>query len=158
MSPEGAAAVVEGLTHGKIPEEYIAGAAAGGKAFDGGKEGFHGYAEAARNGSHYKPGVAFSPEDVEALKKYGSHIGYVGSAVELGSAIYELEHGVPPGEILAKAGGGMAGAWAFGEGGALVGGSIAGPPGAFAGALLLGTAGAFGGEWLGGHGFKWVTE
>lgn len=72
--------------------------------------------------------------------------------------IYELQHGVPPGEIAAKAGGGMAGAWALGELGALGGGSVAGPPGAFVGALLLGTAGAFGGDWLGGHGFKWLTE
>jgi hypothetical protein len=158
MSKAGAAQVVEGLTHGKIPDEYIEGAAAGGKALDGSKEGIRGYAEALPTGKHWAPGVAFSAEDVEALKKFGSHVGWVGSALEIGTGLYEWRHGEPLGEVAAKGGGGFAGAWGAGWFGARAGGTFFGPPGAFIGGLVLGTAGGFGGEWLGKHGFKWLTE
>jgi hypothetical protein len=60
MSPQGAAKVVEGLTHGKIPEESIEGAAAGGRHSTA--EGIKGSAEALPTGKHWGPGVAFSAE------------------------------------------------------------------------------------------------
>jgi hypothetical protein len=159
MSPGGAAQVVEGLTQGKIPDEYLEGASAAGKAFEAGEKGTEKFAELQPTGKHWAPGVAYSPEDIESLKKFGSHIGRVGSALELGATAYELfiEH-QSPGEVGAKAAGGFGGMWAGAEGGGAFGAFVGGPPGAFLGALFGGTAGAFGGEWLGKHGYKWLTE
>lgn len=158
MSPGGAAAVAEGMAHGTIPKEYVDAASAASKGLDGGKEGFTGLAESLPTGQHWGPGVAFSPEDVEALKKIGGRIGLAGTALDIGVGLYEWRHGEPLGEVVAKAGGGMAGAWALGQAGAAGGGFIAGPPGAFAGALLLGTAGAFLGDAAGEKVFKFFTE
>lgn len=159
MSPEGAAQVAQGLAHGVIPEEYLEGASYGGSAFDAGKEGIHGYAELLPTGRHWGPGVAFSHEDVEALKRLGSRIGAVGSAVEFGTGIYEIFwEGQPPGEVLAKAGGGMAGAWMFGEAGGGLGAWVGGPPGAFVGALLGGTIGAVVGERGAEKAIEWLKQ
>lgn len=158
MSPGGAAQVVDGFAHGTIPKEYVDAAAGAGKAFDAGKEGFNHFAELQPTGQHWAPGVTYSAEDIEALKRFGGRIGYVGNALELGTGVYEWRHGAPAGEIIAKAGGGLVGAWAGGEGGAWLGGAIAGPPGAFIGALALGTAGAFFGEDYSQKAFTWLTE
>ncbi|ORW12107.1 hypothetical protein AWC14_18090 [Mycobacterium kyorinense] len=158
VSSPAAAAIAEGMAHGTIPKEYLDAASTASSVLDGGKEGVKGLAESLPTGRHWPPGVAFSAEDVEALKKIGGRIGLAGTALEIGVGLYEWQHGEPAGEILAKTGGGMAGAWALGQLGFAGGGFIGGPPGAFVGALVLGTAGAFGGEWLGEHGFKFATE
>ncbi|WP_328350791.1 hypothetical protein OG976_16605 [Mycobacterium sp. NBC_00419] len=74
-------------------------------------------------------------------------------------AIYEIVfEGTSPGEVLVKAGCGMAGAWLLGEGGATFGGMVAGPPGAFAGALILGTVGGIVGEKGAGAMIDWLKE
>lgn len=158
MSKGGAAAVAEAFAHGTIPKEYIEGASAGGKVFDAGKEGIHKFAELQPTGQHWAPGVAYSAEDIEALKRFGSKFGYVGNAVELGTGLYELAHGAPPGEVAAKAVGGWAGAWAGAEGVGAVGAWIGGPPGAFFGALAGGTVVGLFGDKLGEKAFKWLTE
>lgn len=159
MSPEGAARVAEGFAHGVIPEEYMEGASAASKVFDAGKDGIKSYAELLPTGRHWGPGVAFSPEDVEALKKLGGRIGVVGSALEFGTGMYDIVfEGKPPGEVLAKAGGGMAGAWLLGEGGASLGAMVGGPPGAFAGALVGGTFGGFLGEEGAEKVIDWLKE
>ena len=114
---------------------------------DGGKDGVKAFAEALPVDEPWGPkGWVFSESDVKSFVKLGKHVGYVGSALEMGTGIYEVfSEGKDPVEVVAKAGGGMAGAWALGEFGAGVG-AVAGPPGAFAGALIFGTAGAFAGE------------
>ncbi|CAN5566662.1 hypothetical protein BH09ACT8_BH09ACT8_42930 [soil metagenome] len=147
MSPEGAAKVAQGFTEGVIPKEYAEAASAASAALGGGTDGIKDFAELLPTGDHWGPGVAFSEEDIAALKKLGSRIGGVGSAIDLGMAAYEIfgEHQSPV-DVLTKAGAGMAGAWMFGEAGAWAGGAVAGPPGAFFGALGLGTVGAFVGE------------
>lgn len=158
MTPSGAAQVVDALAHGINPQEYIDGASAAGKAFDAGKIGVEKYADLAPTGRHWQPGVAFSAEDVEALNRIGGRVGWVGTAIDLGVGLYELQHGAAPGEVAAKAGGGLAGMWALGEVGAVGGGAIAGPPGAFVGALALGAFGAFKGEEYGQNVYNWLTE
>lgn len=160
MSPEGAAAVVEGLTHGKIPEEYIQAAGAAGNVFDGGEKGFDKYAGLVEDhGSHWTPEAAeLNAHDVEALEKIGHRIGRFGSALELGTGAYEILHGVPVGEVAAKAAGGWAGATELGGFGAGFGEFVAGPPGAFVLGLIGGTAGAFGGDWGADKVYKWLTE
>ncbi|EID15887.1 hypothetical protein MXEN_05410 [Mycobacterium xenopi RIVM700367] len=159
MSPGAAAQVTEGIAHGSVPHEYIDAASAAGTALDGGKEGIDHFAEALPTGKHWPPGVAFSPADVEALARLGGRIGTVGSALEFGTALYEVfGEGKSPVEVGAKAAGGIAGmagaSWAGAEGGLL----IAGPPGAFAGALIGGTAGAFGGEWSAEQIISWLRK
>lgn len=159
MSPEAAQQIADGYAHGVLPKEYVDAAAGAGKVFDAGKDAFEQYSELVPTGRHWAPGVAFSPEDIEALNKIGSRFGLAGSALALGTGLYEwLGEGKNPGEVLSKAAGGWAGAWGGGWAGGEAGGFVFGPPGAFVGALVGGTAGAFGGDWLGEHGFKWLTE
>jgi hypothetical protein len=58
--------------------------------------------------------------DIETLKRLGSRIGEVGSALELGVGLYEvLGEGKSPLEVAAMTAGGMAGAWGLGQVGAL---------------------------------------
>lgn len=157
MSPEGSAKVAEGLAHGVIPDEYVQGASAASKVFDAGKEGINNYAELVPTGRHWAPGVAFSPEDVEALRKVGQRVGVVGSALEMGVGAYQVfVEGKPLLDVAVESGGGLAGAWAGTELGGFAGAAVAGPPGAFVGALFLGTVGAIGGENAAGRMLDWV--
>jgi len=159
MTPQGAAQVTEGMAHGIIPKEYMDSASLSSKVLAGQKEAMDHFAESLPTGRHWAAGLdTFSPSDIEALKKVGGRVGFVGSLIDLGTGLYEWQHGTPFGEVAAKAGGGMAGAWMLGQAGAGVGGLIAGPPGAFVGALVFGTAGAFGGDWGGQKAYQWLTE
>jgi hypothetical protein len=159
MTPQGAAQVAEGMAHGIIPKEYIDGASLSSKVLAGQKEAMNHFAESLPTGRHWAADIeTFSASDIEALKKIGGRVGVVGSLIDLGTGIYEWQHGTPFGEVAAKAGGGMAGAWMGGQAGAGVGGMAGGPPGAFIGALIGGTAGAFGGDWVGKEGYKWLIE
>ena len=147
VSEQAAAQVAEGIAHGVVPQEYLDAAAAASKALDGGEDGVKAFAEALPTGSHWGPGVAFSEADVESFVKLGKHFGYAGSALELGSGLYEwLAEDKSPVEIVTKSVGGLAGAWAVGEPAAMAGGFVAGPPGAFIAGLGGATVGAFGGE------------
>jgi hypothetical protein len=159
LSPQAAQQVAEGYAHGVLPSQYVDAAAAAGKVFDGGKSGFGVYSGLVPTGQHWAPGVAFSPEDIDALKRVGSRFGYAGSALALGTGLYEwLGEGKDPAEVLSKAAGGWAGAWGGAELGGEAGAFVGGPPGAFIGALLGSVGGAFGGDWLGQHGYKWLTR
>ena len=158
ISPAGAEAVAEGMAHGTIPKEYVDAASAASNSLEGGKEGFKGLAESVPTGKHWAPGVALAPEDIETLAKVGKHVGWVGSVLEMGTGIYEWQHGAPVGELAAKAAGGWAGATGLGMAGAAGGSFIGGPPGAFFGALALGTYGAFMGDEYGDKLYKWLTE
>jgi hypothetical protein len=160
MSPQGAAAVVEGLAHGKIPEEYIQAAGGAGKVFESGEKAFDKYAGLVTDhGSHWTPeAAALNAHDVEALEKIGKRMGRFGSLLELGTGIYEWQHGVPAGEVAAKAAGGWAGATELGGLGAAGGEIVGGPPGAFVLGLIGGTVGAFGGEWVADKAYQWLTE
>ena len=156
MTPQGAAGVAEGMSHGVVPKELIEGASAAGKPIAGGAEAFDRFGESLPTGKHWE-GATFSAEDVETLKKIGGKLGWVGNAIDFGVGLYEWQHGAPLGEVASKTAGGMAGAWALGALGAEGGVAIAGPPGAFVGALVLGTVGAVGGEEAGKAAYKWLT-
>jgi hypothetical protein len=159
MSPQAAAQVAEGYAHGVIPKEYVDAAAGAGKVFDGGDSAFGKYTELVPTGRHWAPGVAFSAEDIDALKRIGSRFGYAGSALALGTGIYEvLGEGKSPGEALSKAAGGWAGAWGGAEIGGELGAAFDGPVGAFIGAVGGSVLGAYGGDWLGEHGYQWLTK
>ncbi|WP_343571561.1 hypothetical protein [Mycobacterium sp.] len=160
MSPQGAAAVVEGLAHGKIPEEYIEAAGGAGKVFESGEKAFDKYAGLVTDhGSHWTPeAAALNTDDVEAFEKLGKRIGRFGSLLELGTATYELTHGADPGEVAAKAAGGWAGATELGGLGAAGGEIVGGPLGAFMLGLIGGTVGAFGGEWGADKVHQWLKE
>jgi hypothetical protein len=100
----------------------------------------------------------FSPEEIETLKGVAARIGGVGTALQFGTGRYEIGEGKSPLEVAAQAAGGWAGGGAGVEGGGVLGAAVAGSPGAFVGALIVGTAGAFGGDWLGEHGYQWLTK
>jgi len=161
MSPEGAASVAEGLVHGRIPEEYVQAAGGASKVFEGGEKGFDRYAGLVEDhGTHWTPeAAALNAQDVEALEKLGHRVGRFGSALELGTAAYEIfgEHKSPL-EVGSKVAGGMAGMWAGSEALGPVGALVAGPPGAFVFALAGGVGGAFVGEYGVDSAIKWLKE
>jgi hypothetical protein len=158
VSPGAAAKIADAIAHGASPQEIIDGASSFSKDLAGGKEAFDRFGESLSTGRHWGPEAAtFSAGDVEALKNVGKYLGRVGNVIDLGVGLYEWRHGAPAGELLAKAGGGFAGAWGLGAVGAEFG-AYAGPPGVFIGALIGGTTGAFGGEKIGDEVYKWLTE
>ncbi|TGD89007.1 hypothetical protein BayCH28_06390 [Mycolicibacterium sp. CH28] len=148
VSPEAASQVAESVAHGVVPQQYIDAANAASKAFDGGKDGVKAFAEALPVDEPWGPkGWVFTESDVKSFMKLSKHLGHVGSALEFGTGVYEwLGEGKNPVEILAKAGGGMAGAWALGEPAAGIGFAVGGPPGAFVFGLAGATVGGFLGE------------
>jgi hypothetical protein len=158
VSPGAAQQIADGYAHGVIPSQYVDAASAAGKVFDGGKSGFERYPDWVPTGQHWQPGIAFTPQDIEALNKIGSRFGMAGTALSLGTGLYEVfGQGKDAGEVLSKAAGGWAGAWGGAElGGGL--GSFGGPVGAFLGALGGSVLGAFGGDWAGSHAYQWVTN
>jgi hypothetical protein len=86
-------------------------------------------------------------------------IGYPGTAITLGTGVYEWwVEGKSPLEIVAKTAGGAGGLWGGVELGGLGGGAMFGPPGAFLGALALGTAFGIGGDWAAGKVFEWLAH
>lgn len=158
MSPDGAAQAASSMSQGVIPKELVDGASAAGKPVAGIKEAFDRTADSLPTGGHWEESVkTYSPSDVEALKSVGSRLGVAGNLVSLGTGLYEIQNGVPAGQVIAKAGGGMAGAWALGAVGAEIG-AFGGPPGVFIGAATLGTVGAIYGEDAGKFIYDWLTN
>lgn len=159
MSPEGAAQVAEGYAHGVIPPQYLAALEAAGKPFDAGKEALTDASDLLHTGQHWVPKVnAFTPADIKFLHKVAAGIGVPGSAITVGTGVYEWwVEGKPLAEIAAKTAGGAAGVWGGVELGGLAGAPL-GPPGVFLGALLLGTAGGLLGDATGGRVFEWLAH
>ena len=156
MSPAGAAATTEAMAGGALPQELVQLAQTGSKVAGAESEAFKHYGDVVPTGDHWKPGVAYTPEDLESLKAISGKLGHVGTVLEGAVAIYEVNNGVPIGEVGAKFGGGMAGTLAGAEVGAWLG-SPGGPVGVFVGALVGGVAGSFAGEWAGQQGYRIAT-
>lgn len=145
------------MSQGIIPKELVDGTSAAGKPITGVKKAFDRTADVLPTGSHWEESIrTYSSGDVEALKSVGGKLGVAGNLVSLGVGLYEIQNGVPVGQVAAKTGAGMAGAWALGAVGAEIG-AIGGPPGAFVGALTLGTVGAVYGEDAGQFVYDWLT-
>jgi hypothetical protein len=157
MTPAGASAVVDGISKGVMPQEYLDAAGAVGNVFGSGKDAAGEFVDRLPTGRHWQPGIAFTEADIAALSKFGGRLGAVGSAIDLGTGIYDVfVNDASLVDVAVKAGGGMAGAWALAPAGGYVGGVVGGPPGAFVGALLFGTAGALGGQELAEGALEWV--
>lgn len=156
MSPEGAASAAEGMSQGAVPQELIDLGQHASKIAAGESEAYKHYSEKVPTGDHWGPGVAYSAEDVAALKNISSKLGTFGNLVDGAVALYEYNNGVPAGEVASKLGGGIAGTWGGAQLGAYFG-TPAGPVGVFIGALVGGVAGGYGGEWLGELGYQQAT-
>ncbi|MGW0157783.1 putative alpha/beta hydrolase [Mycobacterium sp. NPDC003323] len=157
MSPAGAAATVDAMSNGSVPQELVALAQNGSKVAAGGSEAVDQYRQVVPTGDHWKPGIEYTPEDLESLKNISSKLGTVGNVLEATVAIYEVSNGAPIGEVGSKVGGGMAGTLLGAEVGAWAG-SPGGPVGVFVGALAGGIAGSFAGEWAGQQGYRIATR
>ena len=155
MSPQGAAAATEAMSRGIVPKELAEFAEHGSKVFAGEEQAFKYHRDGLiATGQHWNPDVPqFSPADVTELKKISNLTGGFGTAIDVAVGLYEINHGVPPLEVGAKAAGGAAGAWAGGYAGAWAG-SFFGPPGVLVGALIGGIGGAYAGEWAGQQGYQ----
>ncbi len=159
LSPEAAQAMVDGISRGVMPQEYLDAANGASKVFGGGKGGVESFAELLPQGRHWEPGVAFSQADIAALGDLSKRMGRVNSALTMGVGLYDIfVNDRSPVEVAAEAGGAVVGTWGGVKSGALVGGAVAGPPGAFVGALVLGTAGGFAGGEFGGKVVEWFTK
>lgn len=146
MSAQGAAEVAAGMSHGQIPKELVDSASLAGKGISGSEASVNQTVKSMQPGHPWNTsGQIFDAADIKALEKIGSRVGYVGTALDLGVALYEVTHGMPVGQSLSKVGGGMAGAWMMGALGAEVG-AVAGPPGVVVGGFIGGTVGSFVGE------------
>ncbi|KAA0086866.1 hypothetical protein CIW52_02970 [Mycolicibacterium sp. P9-64] len=156
MSPDGAAKAAEAMSQGAVPQELVDLAQNGSKIAAGESEAYKHFAEKVPEGRHWMPGIAYTPEDIAALKNISSKLGTFGNMVDGALALYDINNGVPVGEVASKLGGGMAGTWAGTEAGALIG-APGGPVGVFIGALIGGAAGGYGGEWLAEQGYQQVT-
>jgi hypothetical protein len=160
LSPGAANQVAESYEHGLVPPfEHLDAIEAAGKPFTAGERAMDNASDLLDHGRHWQPDVnAYTLEDIDILKRTAKRLGYVGTAVDLGTAVYELLEGKEPGEVLAKAVGGWAGALALGELGAYGGAYVGGPYGAFFGALILGTIGGLGGDAAGKEVYQWLTR
>lgn len=157
MTPAGAANVVDGISKGIVPQEYLDAAGAVSNTFGAGERAVNEFTSRLPQGRHWEPGVAYTAADIEALTQFGKRLGAVGSAIEFGTGVYDIFiNDASPVDVVVKAGGGMAGAWALAPVGGTAGGVVAGPPGAFVGALVFGTAGAFGGQKVAEEALEWV--
>jgi len=146
MSPQGAAQAAAGMSHGQIPKELVEGASMAGKGLTGAEVSVAQTADSMRPGHPWnQSSQIYSAADIEALEKIGGRLGLAGNLVDFGVGLYEWQHGMPAGQVLAKTAGGTGAAWAAGELGAWLG-APAGPVGAFAGGLVFGTIGAYYGE------------
>ncbi|BBZ00953.1 hypothetical protein MCHIJ_03900 [Mycolicibacterium chitae] len=159
LSPEAAQAMVEGISRGVMPQEYLDAADGVSKVFGAGEGAVNKFAEVLPRGAGGSPLGAFTDADIQALGKLGQRLGTVGSVVTLGVGAYDvLVNDKSLLEVGAKAGGSAAGIWLGIKGGGLVGGAIAGPPGAFFGALLVGTAGGFVGDDVAEKALAWMKN
>lgn len=158
MTAAGAAQATEEMSRGIVPKELVDGASAAGKPIAGGTEAFNRYGDKLPVDDWRPNATPYSAADVEALKGIGGKLGFAGNLIDLGVGIYEWQHGDPLGQVAAKTGGGMAGAWALGALGAEGGGAVGGPPGAFLGALVFGTVGGIWGENAGEDLYNWATR
>ncbi|MFA5710813.1 hypothetical protein [Mycolicibacterium sp.] len=154
LSPEAAQAMVDGISRGVMPQEYLDAADGVSKVFGAGKIGVQEFADLLpREGKN-----AFTEADVRTLNDLGRRFGRVSSALTLGVGIYDVfVNDRSPVEVVAETGGAMAGASALAPYGASVG-AVAGPPGAFVGALVFGTAGAFGGQLAVEKTIEWIKK
>ncbi|CAJ1585722.1 hypothetical protein [[Mycobacterium] wendilense] len=158
ISPDAARAMVDGISRGVMPQEYLDAATAAGHVFGAGQHAVNEFADRLPRGRHWEPGVAFSEADVRSLSDLGRKMGRVSSAVTLGVGLYDIfVNDRSPVEVAAEAGGAMAGASALAPYGASIG-AVAGPPGAFAGAVLFGTAGALGGQFAVEKTIEWIKK
>lgn len=146
MSRPGAAQLVSDIARGKVGHMLRDGADAAGISAGADAVALDKYADKVPRGRHWAPGVAYSAEDVAAIKKLAGRMGVAGKTLGLGTGVYDVfvDHQSPVDVIATTAagwGGGLAGA----ELGASVGAPL-GPVGIFVGAFAGGIAGSVYGE------------
>jgi hypothetical protein len=145
VSPEGARQAVNAIENGAAPQDVLRGQLKGGATLTGAaSEGTKALADATPTGQHWNPPANFTPEDAEALKRFGSRLGWAGNVLEGVVAWYDIEHGAPPLEAGAKAGGSILGSMGGGWLAGTAAGSWLGPevalPAGIAGAVVGGAA------------------
>jgi hypothetical protein len=149
MSPGSADQVVNEIRNGATLSDVIRNTADGVSTNLGAMgEGTKAYADALPTGRHWN-GPVWSEADVAALKRFGSRIGDVGTAIDMAIAYYDWKHGEPVRDVVTEFGGSALGSAVGGwiAGGA--GGSLAGPEGALIGGFLGAVIGGLGGGVIG---------
>jgi hypothetical protein len=145
VSPEGAQRAIDEIQNGASPGQVISDAATPLANYAGALgEGAKAHAGAMPNGAHWGTAPVWSHADAEALKAFGSKLGWAGTGVDALASFHDWTQGAPAGEELAQFGGrtlgSIGGGWAAGA----AWGSLVGPEGT----LIVGFLGAIaGGVW-----------
>lgn len=147
VSREGVAQALGEVQNGAAPSQFIRDAAAGlanyAGALGGGAQAHGG---ALPTGEHWGNAPVWTKTDVEALKGFGSKLGWAGTVVDVVSTGVGVAHGDPAGPAVAQLGGrtmgGIAGGWAAGA----LWGSLVGPEGTLIVGFLGGIAGGIAGD------------
>ena len=142
VSPDGAARVVNEVQNGKAPSQVLRDLAGNAGNYAGAMgEGAKAHAGALPSGSHWGTAPVWSHADVEALKGFGSKIGFAGTGVDALTSIYDSLQGAPADQELAQFGGRTAGSILGGWAAGAAWGTFVGPHGT----LVVGFLGAIGG-------------
>lgn len=147
VSPQGAASAVNQVQNGASPSQVIRDATSGLATQAGALgEGAKAHAGALPSGAHWGNAPVWSHADVEALKGFGSKLGWAGTAVDAAVSYSDWRNGAPAGEEIAQFGGRtlgtIGGGWAAGA----AWGTFVGPQGTLVVGFLGAIAGGVGGE------------
>lgn len=147
VSPEGTAAAVNQVQNGASPSQVIRDATAGlATQASALGEGAKAHAGAMPTNAHVANGPVWSQADVDALKGFGSKLGWAGTAVDAAVSYADWRNGAPAGEEIAQFGGRtlgtIGGGWAAGA----AWGTFVGPQGTLVVGFLGAIAGGVGGE------------
>ncbi|CAN7212805.1 hypothetical protein [Mycolicibacterium frederiksbergense] len=147
VSPQGAASAVNQVQNDASPSQVIRDATSGlATQASALGEGAKAHAGAMPSGAHWGNAPVWSHADVEALKGFGSKLGWAGTAVDAAVSYSDWRIGAPAGEEIAQFGGRtlgtIGGGWAAGA----LWGSTVGPHGTLVVGFLGAIAGGVGGE------------
>jgi hypothetical protein len=146
MSRPGATQLVGDIARGKVGHMLRDGADAAGISAGADELALDKYADKVPTGMHYAPGVAYSAEDIAAIKDLSRRMGYAGNVLGFGVGLYDvfIDHKSPV-DVLATNAAGWGGGLVGAEFGAAAGAPL-GPVGIFVGAFAGGIAGSVYGE------------
>ncbi|GFG70893.1 putative alpha/beta hydrolase [Mycolicibacter senuensis] len=142
MSRTGATQLVGDIARGRVGHILRDVTDAAGISTSADTAALNAFADQVPTGKHWAPGVAYSAEDIAAIKNFSKHMGFAGTALGVGTGFYDVfvDH-QPLVDVAATNAAGIGGGIAGAELGASVG-ALAGPVGAFVGAMAGGVAGS----------------
>lgn len=158
MTRQGATQFVDDIKSGAISQQYLDGVNAAGTGMGTMGGALTGYADSLPNGKHWAPGVAYSVEDLAAIRKIARGSGIAGTIIGIGEGGYEIFGQGKPIVDVGTRFLGSAGGLAMGTAAATLLLGPIGPAAVFCGALALGGLGSYVGEAGAEELLAWVRD